>query len=275
MSDSVQIIQTDIPGVMEVRLNRPDKHNALNTGVFSGLAEAGDRLKDEPGLRAVVISGNGRSFCAGLDMGNFANMANGGGAGVSGGSRLETRTHGISNLAQYIAMVWREVPVPVIAAVHGVVFGGGLQVALGADMRIATPDSQWSVMEIKWGLVPDMGGMVLLNELVRPDQARELCYTGRVFDGNEALSLGLTTRLAGHPREEAMAMAQTIAGKSPDAIRAMKRMLNNAIMPQDTAARILLEESVEQDVIIGSPNQVEAVMANVEKRAPVFKDPVA
>lgn len=275
MSDSVQIIQTDIPGVMEVRLNRPDKHNALNTGVFSGLAEAGDRLKDEPGLRAVVISGNGRSFCAGLDMGNFANMANGGGAGVSGGSRLETRTHGISNLAQYIAMVWREVPVPVIAAVHGVVFGGGLQVALGADMRIATPDSQWSVMEIKWGLVPDMGGMVLLNELVRPDQARELCYTGRVFDGNEALSLGLTTRLAGHPREEALAVAQTIAGKSPDAIRAMKRMLNNAIMPQDTAARILLEESVEQDVIIGSPNQVEAVMANVEKRAPVFKDPVA
>lgn len=273
MSDSVQIIQTDIPGVMEVRLNRPDKHNALNTGVFSGLAEAGDRLKEEPGLRAVVISGNGRSFCAGLDMGNFANMANGGGAGVSGGSRLETRTHGISNLAQYIAMVWREVPVPVIAAVHGVVFGGGLQVALGADMRIATPDSQWSVMEIKWGLVPDMGGMVLLNELVRPDQARELCYTGRVFDGNEALSLGLTTRLAGHPREEALAVAQTIAGKSPDAIRAMKRMLNNAIMPQETAARILLEESVEQDVIIGSPNQVEAVMANVEKRAPVFKDP--
>lgn len=273
MSDSVQIIQTDIPGVMEVRLNRPDKHNALNTGVFSGLAEAGDRLKEEPGLRAVVISGNGRSFCAGLDMGNFANMANGGGAGVSGGSRLETRTHGISNLAQYIAMVWREVPVPVIAAVHGVVFGGGLQVALGADIRIATPDSQWSVMEIKWGLVPDMGGMVLLNELVRPDQARELCYTGRVFDGNEALSLGLTTRLAGHPREEALAVAQTIAGKSPDAIRAMKRMLNNAIMPQETAARILLEESVEQDVIIGSPNQVEAVMANVEKRAPVFKDP--
>ena len=274
-SDSVQIIQTDIPGVVEVRLNRPEKHNALNTGLFSSLAEAGDRLKTEPGLRAVVISGNGRSFCAGLDMGNFANMAEGGGAGATGDNGLEKRTHGISNLPQYIAMVWREVPVPVIAAVQGVVFGGGLQVALGADMRIATPDSQWSVMEIKWGLVPDMGGLVLLNELVRPDQARELCYTGRVFDGNEALSLGLATRLAGQPREEALAVAQAIASKNPDAIRAMKRMLNNAITPEETAARILLEESVEQDRIIGSPNQVEAVMANIEKRAPEFKDPAA
>lgn len=273
--DCVQIVQTEVPGVLEVRLNRPEKHNALNTGLFSSLAEAGNRLKQEPGLRAVVISGNGRSFCAGLDMDNFAGMVDGGGAGVSGNSSsLEPRTHGISNLAQYVAMVWREVPVPVIAAVHGVVFGGGLQVALGADMRIAAPDSRWSVMEVKWGLVPDMGGMVLLNELVRPDQARELCYTGRIFDGNEAQSLGLATRVAGRPREDALATAYTIAGKNPDAIRAMKRLLNNAITPEETAARILLEESIEQDRIIGSPNQVEAVMANLEKRLPLFSDPV-
>lgn len=272
MSDTVQMIRNDHEGVVEVRLNRPEKMNALDTGMFTSLANVGEELKKDPGLRAVVLSGEGRCFCAGLDMGNFAKMAEGGGAGVNGNG-LEPRTHGDSNLAQYVAMVWREVPVPVIAAVHGVCFGGGLQVALGADMRFATPDSQWAVMEVKWGLVPDMGGMVLLNELVRPDVFRELCYTGRMLSGQEAFELGLATHVGGNPREEALAMAHTIAGKSPDAIRAMKRMLNSAITPKEEAARILLEESREQDRIIGSANQVEAVYANLEKRAPTFADP--
>ncbi|GGY59443.1 crotonase/enoyl-CoA hydratase family protein [Marinobacter zhanjiangensis] len=272
MSETVQVIRTEHEGVVEIRLNRPDKMNALDTGMFNNLANVGEELKKDPTLRAVVISGEGRCFCAGLDMGNFSKMAEGGGAGVSGNG-LEPRTHGASNLAQYVAMVWREVPVPVIAAVHGVCFGGGLQVALGADIRYATPDSQWAVMEVKWGLVPDMGGMVLLNELVRPDVFRELCYTGRILTGQEACDLGLATHVGGNPREEALAMAHTIAGKSPDAIRAMKRMLNSAITSKEHAARILLEESREQDRIIGSANQVEAVYANLEKRAPAFVNP--
>ncbi|MCQ4320036.1 crotonase/enoyl-CoA hydratase family protein [Stutzerimonas stutzeri] len=272
MSETVQVIRTEHEGVVEVRLNRADKMNALDTGMFTNLANAGEKLKNDPSVRAVVLSGEGRCFCAGLDMGNFAKMADGGGAGV-GGQGLEPRSHGDSNLAQYVAMVWREVPVPVIAATHGVVFGGGLQVALGADIRFTTPDSQWAVMEVKWGLVPDMGGMVLLNELVRPDIARELCYTGRILSGQEACELGLATHVSGNPREEALTMAQTIAGKSPDAIRAMKRLLNSAITPKEDAARILLEESREQDRIIGSANQVEAVYANLEKRAPKFADP--
>ena len=272
MSETVQVIRTEHEGVVEVRLNRPDKMNALSTDMFNELAGVGEELKKDPGLRAVVLSGEGRGFCAGLDMGNFSKMAEGGGAGV-GGNGLEPRTHGDSNLAQYVAMVWREVPVPVIAAVHGVCFGGGLQVALGADVRFATPDSQWAVMEVKWGLVPDMGGMVLLNELVRPDVFRELCYTGRVLTGQEARDLGLATHVAGKPLEEALAMARTIAGRSPDAIRAMKRMLNGAITPKEDAARILLEESREQDRIVGSANQIEAVYANLEKRAPKFADP--
>ncbi len=272
MSETVQVIRTEYEGVVEVRLNRPDKMNALDSSMFTDLARVGDELKKDPTLRAVVLSGEGRCFCAGLDMGNFSKMADGSGAGVNG-QGLEARTHGDSNLAQYVAMVWREVPVPVIAATHGVVFGGGLQVALGADIRFTTPDSQWAVMEVKWGLVPDMGGMVLLNELVRPDIARELCYTGRILSGQEACELGLATHVGGNPRKEALAMAQTIAGKSPDAIRAMKRMLNSAITPKEDAARILLEESREQDRIIGSPNQVEAVYANLEKRAPTFSDP--
>lgn len=273
-SDKVQVIRTDTDGVLEVRLNRPDKHNALDSELFTRLAEVGGQLKTEPGLRAVVISGEGRSFCAGLDKDNFARLAGGDGIDV-GGSGLEPRTHGVSNLAQYVAMVWRELPVPVIAAVQGVVFGGGLQIALGADIRYARADSQWSVMEIKWGLVPDMGGMVLLNELVRADRARELCYTGRILDGREAVDLGLATYVSGQPREDALALAKTIAGKSPDAIRAMKRLLNNAVTPEDQVTRVLLEESREQDRIIGGANQIEAVHANLEKRVPVFRDPPA
>ena len=273
-SDKVQIITTDIDGVLEVRLTRPDKHNALDSELFARLAEVGDQLKNHPGLRAVVISGEGRSFCAGLDKDNFAKLAGGDGVDV-GGSSLEPRTHGVSNLAQYVAMVWRELPVPVIAAVQGVVFGGGLQIALGADIRYARADSQWSVMEIKWGLVPDMGGMVLLNELVRADRARELCYTGRILDGREAVDLGLATYLSEQPREDALELAKTIAGKSPDAIRGMKRLLSNAVNPKDQAARVLLEESREQDKIIGGANQIEAVHANLVKRSPVFRDPSA
>lgn len=269
---TVQVIRTEYEGVVEVRLNRPEKMNALDTGMFTNLAQVGDELKKDPSLRAVVLSAEGRAFCAGLDMSNFSKMAEGGGASMAS-EGLEARTHGDSNLAQYVAMVWRELPVPVIAAVHGVCFGGGLQIALGADIRFTTPDSQWAVMEIKWGLVPDMGGMVLLNELVRPDVFRELCYTGRVMSGQEAYELGIATHVGGNPREEALATAQTIASKNPDAIRAMKRILNTATTPKEHAARILLEESREQDRIIGSPNQVEAVYANLEKRAPKFADP--
>jgi len=273
MSEIVEVIRSEHQGVVEVRLNRPDKMNAISTAMFNDLVEAGESLKNDPSVRAVVISGEGRSFCAGLDMDNFSKMAEGNASSTVKG--LEPRTHGDFNLAQYVAMVWRDVPVPVIAAVHGVCFGGGLQIALGADIRYTTVDSLWAVMEVKWGLVPDMGGMVLVNELVRPDIARELCYTGRILSGQEALDVGLATRIASNPREEALAQAQMIAGKNPDAIRAMKRLLNNAITPKEHTARILLEESREQDRIIGSPNQVEAVYANLEKREPAFVDPDA
>ncbi|WP_101675772.1 crotonase/enoyl-CoA hydratase family protein [Alloalcanivorax mobilis] len=272
MSERLRVIDTGVPGVREVRLNRPDKHNALDAEMFQALAGIGERLAAEPGLRAVVLSGEGPSFCAGLDMGNFSAMAEGGGAGVGGGSRLEPRTHGDSNQPQYAAMVWRDIPVPVIAAVHGVAFGGGLQVALGADLRLARADSRWSVMEIKWGLVPDMAGMVLLNELARADQVRELCYSGRVFDGAEAQQLGLVTRICDDPRADALALAEQIAGRNPHAVRAMKRLLTRSAMPPAQAADVLLAESREQDAIIGSPNQVEAVYANLEKRVARFLD---
>jgi enoyl-CoA hydratase/carnithine racemase len=207
-------------------------------------------------------------------MASFERMQQqGAGADVLGegaaGADLLARTHGISNAAQQVAMVWREVPVPVIAAVHGVAFGGGLQVALGADIRIVAPDARLSVMEIKWGLVPDMAGMVLMRELARSDVVRELTFTGRIFSGEEALQIGFATRLSADPLAEALQMAHEIAGKSPDAIRAGKRLLNASLA--QSAAELLMAESIEQKALIGSANQTEAVKANIERRAPQFK----
>jgi len=263
-------------GVVELHLSRADKMNALDPAMFDALIEAGEALREDKAVRAVVISGRGKAFCAGLDMASFERMQQqDAGAGVLGegaaGADLVVRTHGISNAAQQVAMVWREVPVPVIAAVHGVAFGGGLQVALGADIRIVAPDTKLSVMEIKWGLVPDMAGMVLMRELARSDVVRELTFTGRIFSGEEALRLGFATRVSADPLAEALQMAHEIAGKSPDAIRAGKRLLNASL--SQSAAELLLAESVEQRALIGSPNQVEAVKANIERRVPRFSAP--
>lgn len=262
-------------GVVELQLARADKMNALDPAMFDALIEAGEALRGDASVRAVVISGRGKAFCAGLDMASFERMQQGAGEGVLGegaaGADLVKRTHGISNAAQYVAMVWREVPVPVIAAVHGVAFGGGLQVALGADARIVAPDTKLSVMEIKWGLVPDMAGMVLMRELARNDVVRELTFTGRIFSGEEALRIGFATRLSADPLAEALQMAHEIAGKSPDAIRAGKRLLNAAM--SKSAAELLMAESVEQKALIGSANQAEAVKANIERRAPRFDPP--
>ena len=271
MNDRVTI--TVEQGVADVRLVRVDKMNALDDAMFEALAAAGERLKTEPGLRAVVLSGEGRAFCAGLDMGNFGRMAapkEGDRHASRDTSGLGGRTHGIANRAQYVAWVWREIPVPVIAAVHGVAFGGGFQVALGADMRFVAPDTRMAILEIKWGLVPDMAGTQLMKHLVREDVVRELTYTGRVFSGQEAFEMGFATRVCDDPRAEALSVAREIAAKNPHAIRASKRLLNAAV--DQSPAEGLIDESIEQGALIGSPNQIEAVMANMEKRAPAFAD---
>jgi enoyl-CoA hydratase/carnithine racemase len=260
-------------GVADVRLVRADKMNALDNAMFEALVETGERLKGERGLRAVVLSGEGRAFCAGLDMGNFQAMASGerkAGQGSAGPLLAPKRTPGGANRAQQACMVWREIPVPVVAAVHWVAFGGGLQVALGADMRFVTPDARLSVLEIKWGLVPDMAGLVLMRGLLRDDVARELTFSGRIVSGEEAVQLGLATRVCADPRAEALAFAREVASKNPHAIRAGKRLLNLAVHADQP--EILLEESREQSALIGSPNQVEAVTANLQKRAPNFAE---
>jgi enoyl-CoA hydratase/carnithine racemase len=258
-------------GIADVRLVRVDKMNALDIPMFEALVAATERLAREKGLRAVVLSGDGPAFCAGLDMGRFAAMKESGGDGIAGGKErdLAARTHGTANFPQAAVWGWRQLPVPVIAAVHGVAFGGGFQLALGADMRFLSVDARMSVMEIKWGLVPDMAGTPILSGLVRDDILRELTFTGRIFSAQEALSYGLATRICENPRAAAFEIAREIAGKSPDAVRAAKRLLNNLSVDPGPA---LLAESIEQMKLMGSPNQLEAVRANIEKRAPRFAD---
>jgi len=269
MDDRVRVTIAD--GVADVRLVRADKMNALDVAMFEALVATSGRLAGEKGLRAVVLSGEGRAFCAGLDMGRFAAMKDGGGNGIPGGEKrdLSARTHGLANFPQQAVWGWRQLPVPVIAAIQGVAFGGGFQLALGAYMRFLTPDARMSIMEIKWGLVPDMAGTPILASLVRDDILRDLTYTGRIFSAQEAMAYGLATRICDDPLAAALEVAREIAGKSPDAIRAAKRMLNNLSADPGPA---LLAESVEQQKLLGSANQTEAVRANIEKRAPRFAD---
>lgn len=262
-------LDVDPYGVATVTLSRPEKMNALDAAMFDGLIAAADRLRTWPGVRVVVLHGDGRAFCAGLDMASFAGMASGDPAETDM-SRLTRRTYGEANRFQQVAWQWRMLPVPVVAAVHGVAFGGGLQIALGADLRYVTADCRFSVMEIKWGLVPDMAGMALLRELVRGDVARELTFSGRVVQGDEAARLGLATRVCTDPLQDALAFAKAVAARNPDAIRGAKRLLNQ--MHDERSGAVLLAESVEQAALVGSPNQREAVAAELSKRAPVFQD---
>jgi enoyl-CoA hydratase/carnithine racemase len=262
MTDRVRVtVEND---VAHVRLNRPDKMNALDPAMFEALAQAGADLRGSPEIRAVVLSGEGRAFCAGLDVERLLAAANG--EPLLPSADLMRRTHGIANFAQHIVWLWRQLPVPVIAAVHGVAFGGGFQLALGADLRYLAPDTKLAVIETKWGLVPDMCGTQLMRHLAREDVVRELTYTGRVFSADEALAYGFATRLANDPVAAALATARDIAGRSPGAIRAAKRLLNLSATCE--AAAGLAAETTEQAALLGTPDHIEAVGSNLEGRTP-------
>ena len=255
-------------GIADVRLNRPEKLNGLDLAMVEALVAAGGTLAADRSLRAVVLSGAGRAFCAGLDFASFVAARAG---GASPRDLLAREPGRPATFAQQASYVWTALPVPVIAAVHGVAFGGGLQIALGADVRIVAPDAQLSVMEIRWGLVPDMTGTQTLRHLVRLDVMKELTFTGRIVSGVEAVELGLATHVSGAPLESALALAREIAQKSPDAIRAGKRLLNAAVTAR-LEEGLRLEEELQRRVM-GGPNQGEAVQANMQKRAPKFSDP--
>jgi enoyl-CoA hydratase/carnithine racemase len=259
-------------GVADVKLNRPEKLNALDQTMFEALVETGQELARDRSLRSVVLSGEGRAFSAGLDFSGFMAMAGQGSApGPATRNPLEREPGRPANFAQSTAFVWIELPVPVIAAVHGVAYGGGLQIALGADIRLVTPDARLSIREIQWGLIPDMSGTQTLRHLVRQDVARELTYTGRIVSGTEAVELGLATHVSETPHQDALELAREIAGKSPDAVRAAKLLLTTAPVVS-TEEGLLLEEKLQRP-LIGGRNQIEAVQANLQKRDPKFDDP--
>ena len=251
--------------VAHVRLTRADKMNAVDPEMAEAVVAAGRHLMGLGDLRAVVIAGEGRCFCAGLDVASFARFASSDPEG-----RIMPRTHDDANLMQEVAMVWQRVPVPVIAAVHGVAYGAGFQLALGADIRIAHPETKLAIMEMKWGLVPDMGGMVLLPKLARADVIRRMTFTAEPILAPQALEWGMVTELSDTPLEAATALAKTIATKSPSAMRAAKRLLQLAESGA-SQADVLYAESREQTDLIGKPDQMEQIAANLQNRAPAFK----
>jgi enoyl-CoA hydratase/carnithine racemase len=268
-------------GIADVRLNRPDKMNALDGAMFKGIVDAGEALKGNREVRVVVLSGEGRGFCAGLDFSSFQAMAGGGGApegdgeADGGGRDAAEVTDGImstgdriTHLGQQAAWVWQELEVPVIAAIHGPALGGGIQVALGADLRIVAPDAKLSVLEARWGLIPDMTGTAMLPRLVGLEVAKELTFTGRMVSGEEAVRLGLALKVADDPRAAALELAADLVAKSPDALRQAKRLLN--LSGTRPIAEQFADERQTMASLIGSPNQVEATMAYFEQRAPKF-----
>ncbi|HEY0905173.1 MAG TPA: crotonase/enoyl-CoA hydratase family protein [Marmoricola sp.] len=262
MSERRYVTHTIDDGVAQVRLNRPDKLNALTLQTLDELVSTAQELRRDRTLRAVVLSGEGTSFCAGLD---FASALK---SPVGIVQRFVPRPWRGTNTFQEACWAWRRLPVPVIAAVEGHCYGGGLQIALAADFRIATPDSEWSVLEARWGLIPDMTGIRTLAELIGIDTAKRLTMTAQMLSGKEAADLGLVTELAADPVAAATDLAREIAQRSPDSVAATKRLFNGTwtASPRATFAR----ERIEQVVLLATANTKAARTAAFTKAAPVF-----
>ena len=271
MSEERVRVEIDSAGIADVRLNRGDKLNAVDDAMFEQVAALGHELAANRSLRAVVLSGEGRGFCAGLDTSSFGAMA-GSGDGTQRRFDPFAKSPGeAANQVQQFAWVWRDLPVPVIAAIHGVCFGAGIQLALAADIRFVAPDAKLSIMEMKWGLIPDVTGTQTLRHVLPLDVLKELTFTARAVSGQEAKELGLATHVADSPREAAYDLAREIATRSPNAIRAAKHLLHEATTHSPSEGLAL--EATLQRQLLGSPNQLEAVMANLQKREPSFDDP--
>lgn len=250
--------------------------------MIGAIESVGESINADKTIRAVVLSGEGEYCCSGLDKSNFISLLEGVNTSLepnkqegskndkSKSFKLSDRTHGISNVYQNIVWMWRQLPMPVIFAVNGVTFGGGLQIALGGDFRYASKGSKFSIFEMNWGLIPDMGSTQIMRHLVRDDVIRELTYTGREFSADQAKEWGFITEVVDDPVAHALDFAYGIANNSPDAIRAAKHIIEAA--NYQSVEEGLLMESLEQDKILGKANQVEAVVSRLNKRQPTFKD---
>ena len=249
-------------GIAHVRLARPDKLNALTLDTLEQLSGVARRLRGDRTLRAVVISGDGDSFCAGLDFADVLRNP----AGIVR-SFLPSPFRG-TNAFQEACWAWRRVPVPVIAAVHGHCFGGGLQLALAADFRITTPDAEWSVLEGRWGLIPDMTGIQSLKELVGIDVAKKLTMTAAMISGTQARELGLVTEVAADPVVRAFELAEELAARSPDAVAAAKRLFNSSW--NSSSRRTFARERIEQLFLLAATNTTAAREAAFKRVIPSF-----
>lgn len=239
--------------------------NSLDLKMFQAIAQEATDLKSNAKVRAVILSGQGRAFCTGLDVKSMAS--------ASPLATIETLLHRpngkISNLAQDVGYLWRDLPVPVIAVLHGMCFGGGLQIALGADFRFCSPDCKLSIMESKWGLIPDMSASITLRELVRSDVAKELTMTGRIVEGHEAASLGLVTRCCEDPMAEAERLVAEILAKSPDSIAKSKQLFQNTwVAPEEYCLKV--ETDLQRQLLV-SWNQLAASGRNFGVKLPYFK----
>src|SRR3954454_7558129 len=270
-----EVLLTITDHVAEVRLNRPERRNAVTDEIYTGLLQAAPRLRDDSSVRAIVLSGEGATFCAGMDTSGFDRMRADGRAAAWRPPDADEAAAAIVDVdgltlgrGQRAVLVWTTMRVPVIAAVHGAAVGVGLELALGADIRIVAPDATLGAYEIRWGLAPDSGGTLLLTPLIGLDRAMELCATGRRVSGEEAVAMGLATSLADDPRTAALELARTIAGRSPEAVGSVVRLLRLGRPRFDQAA--LIAERDEMNRTIGSASQREAVAAARDGRDPVF-----
>jgi len=268
MSEAV-IVESN-GGVVEVRLNRPEKRNAVDSDIMSGLLAAIEQITADKSARVVVLSGEGKGFCAGLDMASFGDMVSGDLTADSAASAYDDLSPSGANRVQQLGWAWQELGIPVIAAIHGGAMGGGLNLALGADIRVVAPDAKLGFVEITFGLLPDMSATQSLRHLARLDRIKELIFTGRKFTGAEAYEYGLATQLSETPREDALEMARTIANRNPDAVRAAKAMLNDSMFCS-TREGLIAESNCSRE-LMGTPNQLEAIMSGFEKRDPDFVD---
>ena len=251
-------------GVATVRLNRPDKLNALTLDMLDGLVDAARELGQDRSLRAVILAGEGDSFCAGLDFGSVLKDS----VGIA--KAFAVRPWRGTNTFQEACWAYRRLPVPVVAAVHGNCLGGGVQIALGADFRITAPDARWSVLEGRWGLIPDMSGIQSLSEHVGMDVAKRLTMTGQMLDGEEAVRIGLATEAAVDPHERAQAFVDELLLRSPDALAAAKRLFNGTWHrgPRWTFAR----ERIEQLSLLAAANTKRAQKAAFAKTAAEYAE---
>lgn len=268
MTDAVIIDKT--AGVVELRLNRPEKRNAVDSEIMDGLLSAIRQIRDDKTVRVVVISGEGKGFCSGLDMASFGDMVSGELTADGVASAYDDVSPAGANRVQQLGWAWQELQIPVIAAIHGGALGGGLNIALGADIRVVAPDAKLGFVEITFGLLPDMSATQSLRHLARLDRIKELIFTGRKFTGSQAYEYGLATVLSDNPREDALAMARQIANRNPDAIRAAKGLLNDSMFC--TTHQGLVAESNCSRQLMGTPNQLEAIMSGFENRDPDFAD---